>query len=105
MKLVFRFLLFFVIAHTQLVKASKVHIYFTEKQNNHAKIIRDIFLEKYKIPLSLIKLRKTKICNIRDQRFLELCLNSEGELIQFPNSNIKNIKKSLNTFSSEAKND
>ncbi|MFT6632950.1 MAG: hypothetical protein ACJAS4_002918 [Bacteriovoracaceae bacterium] len=62
-------------------------------------LIKNIFQEKYKIPLKLIRVTKVSSCHSQDKRFLELCINKKGELVEFSNYNKKNIINSLKVFS------
>ncbi len=102
MKLLFKLLLFFICINTSCY-ASMIHIFYTKNQRAEAQIVRQIFHQKYQVPLFIIKMIQSDQCKGSDTRFLEMCINKKGELIELSNPNIVKIKKSLRTFAREAK--
>ncbi len=84
------------------VQSSAINIYVDSNKFELAKVTKNIFRTKYNIPKSLIRLKVGERCISRDKRFLELCINKKGELIQLPNYNLHNIINSLKTFKIEA---
>jgi hypothetical protein len=85
--------------------ASKIIIYHHSTRADEAEIIRNIFTKRYSIPEVLITKVRMDSCQKREHRYMELCVNRKGELIEFSNSNIKKIKKSLAIFAKPEFND
>jgi len=102
MKLIFSLIL---VGFSSSCLAAMISIQFHSSHQQNAKQIKQIFIKRYSIPKEIIKMNMTEECKAVDQRFLELCINKKGELLVLSNSNILKIKKSLKTFSLEAKND
>ena len=67
-----------------------------------AKIVRNIFLNKYNLPMELLVLRKVDGCKLpaNTSTIAHLCINKKGELIML-SQNIQIIKNSLTVFSSK----
>jgi|TARA_B100000749_G_C18082472_1_gene324285 hypothetical protein len=80
------------------VQASMIHIGYEDQNFNKAKLVQNIFEKKYNIPKSLIKVFKQQKCQPRDPRFLFICINKKGELLQLSNINLNQIRKSLKVF-------
>ncbi len=95
MKFIFSFI---VVIYSSSALASMIFIYHAPKHHWEAKQVRGIFQNKYNIPAEIIHIREKAECKQQDSRFLELCINRKGELIQLSPSNIENIKKSFKTF-------
>ena len=60
--------------------------------------LKEHFKIRYGIPHSLINIKRVQSCGIFDKRFLEVCINSKGNLVEIPNINKKEILKSLKVF-------
>ncbi len=97
MKLIFKTILIFLVIIPNSY-ASQILITYEDNKAQYAYHMQKYFKENYKIPLTIIKIKKSYECRSIDKRFLEICINKKGELIQFSNSNIKKIIKSLRTF-------
>lgn len=102
MKLIFNLTLIFLSLPSQ---ASMLSITYFPGMKWNAGQIKKIFEVKYSIPSRLISLREASRCFQLDNRYLELCINDKGELSKLSNTNFINIRRSLNTFNSGAKND
>ena len=101
MKFLFSMLMTFsTIAHSGMIK-----ITYTQKNKSNATHILKRFEQKYSIPSELIILKKVESCTSSDKRFLELCINTKGELIEFSNHNLKSITNSLKVFKKKVKNE
>jgi len=102
LKLVFSILLF---TFLNTGYGSMINIIYLSQNKASALIVKNIFSEKYLIPVQLIKLKLAEKCRSFDERYFELCINEKGELTELSNPNIKNIKKSLKVFNPEVKYD
>lgn len=61
--------------------ASPIRI-FHEKENDRARVVREIFLQQYFIPEELIALKEVAECEgIKGQGKLDLCLKNNGDLL------------------------
>ncbi len=77
--------------------ASKVQIYFELEQKQMANIVRTIFQDKYNIPKELIEVKKTTNCRLKDERYLEVCVQRNKELIIL-SKDIERVKRPLKIF-------
>jgi hypothetical protein len=66
-------------------------------QESNAIRIKDYFISEYHIPKELILIKRSECLEEVDRRYLQLCVNEKGELIQL-SSNIDFQIKSLLTF-------
>jgi hypothetical protein len=66
-------------------------------QESNAIKIKDYFISEYRIPKELILIKRSECLEEVDRRYLQLCVNKKGELIQL-SSNIDFQIKSLSTF-------
>lgn len=73
-----------------------INIYHHQDDKN-AEIIRNIFIEKYQLPNSLIMVHGHGCRVSVDHRYLNLCITKKGELIMLP-SDIDFLRKSLTKF-------
>lgn len=92
-------LLFSLLILSNICNAKVINIY-NESNPNKAKVVADIFIQKYGVPKSLISSFQTECTKNVDKRFLNLCINKKGELIQLP-SYLKFLKKSLSVFNAQ----
>ncbi len=56
------------------------------------------FISEYGVPNKLINIKRVLNCGIVDRRYLEVCINSKGNLTEIPNINKRDILKSLKVF-------
>jgi hypothetical protein len=83
--------------------ASQIIIYYpSDHYKEQANQVREIFINRYNIPKSLMKLEQRKVCKTRDERFLELCILENYRLVKIENKTTEEIKESLLTFSKTA---
>ena len=75
---------------------SMILISHNDKIKN-AKLVKNYFISKYRIPSELIEIKESDCMDKLDSRYLQLCINQKGELIQL-SSNIDFQIKSLSTF-------
>jgi hypothetical protein len=66
-------------------------------KKSQAHIVKAYFISKYNIPRELIKVKRSNCEEKEDNRYLQLCINQKGELIQL-SSNIDFKIKSLSIF-------
>jgi hypothetical protein len=104
MKFYYKILLTLIIT-SNVAMASKVIVYHHSSRTEEANIVKNIFTNKYSVPTRLVVIIQTQECRVKEKRFMELCINKKGELIEFSNSNIKKIKKSLAIFAKPGPND
>ena len=81
---------------------SILNIYSPLEKKESAVEVKQYLVQKYGIPEKLIKISLEESCEVRDARFIELCINKKGELKELSNQNIKKIIKSLLVFKAEA---
>ena len=82
MKLLFSFILIFLV-NTSQTYSSEIHIfYLIENDKKIAQNIADIFSVDYSIPYALIKIKLVRACRSIDERFLELCIDESKELLE-----------------------
>lgn len=63
------------------VLASPIRI-FHEKENDRARVVREIFLQQYLIPEELIAMKEVADCEgLKGQGKLDLCLKNNGDLL------------------------
>jgi hypothetical protein len=61
--------------------ADPIHIYY-ENRPSRALLVKNIFMDTYQIPESLIDLREVKKCQeLNGGGKLDLCLNNNGDLL------------------------
>lgn len=82
-------------------------IHIQSYSHNQGQIIKNIFLQKYKIPEKLIEIEVTNIACRKGLRgdkksVLSLCLNKKRELILL-SLDIKTLQRSFKVFSSPAR--
>ena len=102
MKQLFNLLLVFVSFNLQ---AGRVKIYYQHSHFDKAQLIKAIFETKYQIPPSLISIEQTQKCQIRNNYFLEVCVNKDTSLEILENKNTELIKSSLSVFYKGLKNE
>lgn len=68
-----------------------------ENREFEALRVKEYFMHEYQIPKSLIRVQQRSCNKSIDNRFLHLCVNKKGELLQL-SSNIDFQIKSLSTF-------
>jgi len=90
----------FIFAFNSTALASQVVIYYPNASYlEEAQKVKAIFVDSYKLPGSLIHLKRQLSCSSTDQRFLELCIKKNFELEKIDNKNQEEIRKSLLIFS------
>ena len=92
---------FIILSYSCYCFSSQVRVYYHPGEKSKALIVKQIFETKFSVPNQLIVLKKSQECHSQDARFLELCINKKGKLLELPNTYIDKIKKSIRTFSSE----
>lgn len=97
MKLIFKIIL---ITLTLKVNAAQIIIYYpTVNHQFAAKNVKEIFERSYLIPKQLIHLKKNVHCEMKDKRFLEVCIKENFQLVEIENKKQEEIKRSLLIFS------
>ena len=77
-----------------------ISIYYVEHQMI-AKQLKQRFMEKHHIPSQIISVFKINKCRSLDQRYLEVCINKKGELIELSSKNIELKINALKVFKPE----
>jgi hypothetical protein len=81
-----------------ICSAGKISISYVNGEVLSAKKVKLIFTKRYMIPEELILLRNSNICQVTDERFIEVCIKSHGKLYIIPNENMELIKSSFTVF-------
>lgn len=96
MKFLFSIGLFFSLT----VKASLISVSYVGDNYSQAAQVRDIFIEKYELPESLITIEQTQNCVAGDLLMsgIHLCIKESSQLVLINSNNIELTKKSILSF-------
>ncbi|MFL5784872.1 MAG: hypothetical protein ACJ76H_09705 [Bacteriovoracaceae bacterium] len=76
-----KFAISFLCLLTFAAEASPIRI-FHEKKEEHAQVVREIFLQQYSIPEELIAMTEVQNCEeLKGRGKLDLCLKNNGDLL------------------------